>query len=532
MHKRHKRRDEKHVSCASCVPSFFRSCLVVFALLVPALGQIPKASYGDSIVIAPLYIEYAGVSDAKFAAEAERLRHQLGQAQHVMLGFSSFLYLQYGPGLNPQKPVEKPILTATLENIDLVVQRAKANGLVTHVALSTGFFHGWNDLREAAVRYDVRNAQWFADGWIGRPEDLKDPAVIPRSVWLTPSRYARDLHSRMEESVRIVATHLAEVMQKSPDTLVSVSGDGEVELSWERNLGEGAVGRKSGDLVYTDYNPFAVAEFRDSLRYPKYANDRTPATDDNHDGHTFNGDYRQNFTTWDLKYFNDSGPISFAKYLALPGKLPSSGPLFKRGGFDAPRSPRADDPFSKAWLTFRKDMVGNYVRDFAKWVTTASSPSGFTIPRDRYFSHQIPADYLFDRRDSTRLYTSASPAETVDIAPFGSSGITAYNIFDGTRHLRTATPLLFSEIESRSRNWAVLEYNPSVPVSQTAAPSSDLNYYAEQLRLLYSFRPHVVVPFAWTELPDHHDASIQGRPFERALAQFIKEIGNTPWMPR
>lgn len=512
-----------------------RRCLILIAFLgcvLPILGQTPKAAYNDSIVIAPLYIEYANVSEAKFAAEAERLRQQLGQAKHVMLGFSSFLYLQYSPAVSVQKPIEKSILTPTLANVDVVVQRAAANKLITHVALSTGFFHGWNQLREAAVRYDVRNAQWFADGWIGRPEDLRDSNVVPRSVWLTPSRYARELHSRMEESVRIVASHLAETMQKSPDTLISVSGDGEVELSWERNLGEGAVGRKAGDLLYTDYSPFAVAEFRDSLRFPRYADDRSPATDDNHDGHTFNGDYRQNFTTWDLKYFNDSGPISFAMYVALPDKLPSSGPYFKAGGFDAPRSPRTDDPLWKAWLAFRKEMVGNYVRDFAKWVTTASSPAGFTIPGDRYFSHQIPADYLFDQRDSARLYTSASPAETVNIAPFGGSGITAYNVFDGKRHLRTATPLLFSEIASKSRNWAVLEYNPSMPVQPRGAPSNDLNYYVEQLRLLYSFRPHVVVPFAWTELPDHNDAAIQGRPFERALAQFIKEVGNTPWMPR
>ncbi|HEY2380432.1 MAG TPA: hypothetical protein VGK48_04550 [Terriglobia bacterium] len=511
-----------------------RPALIVVALvlaLVPVLAQAPGASYSDSIVIAPLYIEYAKVSDQKFAAEAQRLRRDLGQAPHVLLGFSAFLSLEYNAEPDLRQAIDKSILAPTLRETDLVVQRALKNGLITHVALTTGFFHGWNGLREAAIRQDVRNAQWFADGWIGRPAELTNPEVVPRSVWLTPSRYARELHSRMEESVRIVASHLAGVMEAAPATLVSVSGDGEVELSWERNLGEGAVGQNTTDVLYTDYSPFAVAEFRDSLRFPKYAGDHTPDTDDDHNGHTLNSDYRQHFTTWDLKYFNDSGPISFAAYVALSSKLPISAPYFKAGGFDAPRSANPGDPFWKAWIAFRRQMVSNYVRDFAQWVTTAASPSGFKIPSDRYYSHQIPADYLFEQPDNIRLRTSASPAESGFIAPFGGSGVTAYNIFDGKRHLRTATPLLFSQLAKRSRNWAVLEYNPSMPLQTGTPPSSDLDYYDRQLRLLYSYRPHVVVPFAWTELPDHIQESINGKPFERALARFIKEIGNMPWAP-
>jgi hypothetical protein len=510
-------------------PAFIMVAL--FVAFIPAAAQLPKASYKDSLVVAPLYIEYTKVSDEKFAAEAQELRRDLGQAQHVLLGFSTFLYLEYGAEPNLQRPIGLSILAPTLRETDLVVRRAKANGIVTHVALVSGFFHGWNGLREAAIKEDVRNAQWFADGWIGPPADLTDPEVVPRSVWVTPSRYAHDLHSRMEESVRTVASHLASTMAAAPETVVSVSGDGEVELSWERNLGAGAVGRKTADVLYTDYSPFAIAEFRDSLRNPRYAGDLSPATDDNRDGHTFNADYGRRFTTWDLKYFNDSRPITFASYVALPDKLPASGPYFKGGGFDAPRGANLDDPLWKAWLVFRKQMVNNYVRDFAKWVTTSPDPTGFTIPPDRYYSHQIPADYLFEQKDDIRLRTSASPVETGFIEPFGGSGVTAYNIFDGKRHLRTATPLLFSQLTKQSGNWAVLEYNPSMPVQAGTAPSGDLDYYRDQLRLLYSFRPHVVVPFPWTELPEHSQTAIKGKPFERALANFIKEVGDTPWAP-
>lgn len=505
--------------------------IALLIAIVPALAQQRKPSYKNSIVIAPLYIEYTKVSDDKFAAEVQELRRRLGDAQHVLLGFSTFLSLEYDGALSLEGPIETSSLKPTLKDVDIVVRRAAANGIITHVALTSGFFHGWNQLREAAIREDVRNAQWFADGWIGPPKELTTPDVVPHSVWVTPSRYAVALHHRMEESVRIVASHLATAMAASPDTLVSVSGDGEVELTFERNLGEGAVGKKTNDLLYTDYSPFAVAEFRDWLRNPKYSGDQTPGTDDNRDGHTFNGDYRRHFATWDLKYFNESGPIPFATYIELPNKLPASGRFFKPDGFDAPRSPDTGDPLWKAWLAFRKQMVGNYVRDFAQWVTTAPGKNGFTIPSQRYYSHQIPADYLFEHPDNIRLRTSASPVETAFIAPFGGPGVTAYNIFDGKRHLRTATPPLLSQLSRQSANWAVLEYNPSEPVRTGLQPSNDLDYYVEQLNLLYSYRPHVIVPFPWTEVPEQSQDAIQGKPFERALARFIKDIGDNEWTP-
>src|SRR5439155_773786 len=80
----------------------------------------------------------------------------------------------------------------------------------------------------------------------------------------------------------------------------------------------------------------------------------------------------------------------------------------------------------------------------------------FMIPSTRFYSHQIPAEFLFEQPRNIRLGTSASPLETAFIDPLGSAGVTAYNLFDGKRHLRTATPDLFSKIVARSRNWGVL----------------------------------------------------------------------------
>jgi hypothetical protein len=220
-------------------------------------------------------------------------------------------------------------------------------------------------------------------------------------------------------------------------------------------------------------------------------------------------------------------------YIALPKKLPDSGPYFVAGGFDSPRTARAGNRYWEAWMQFRKRMVANYVRDFAQWVTTSAAPqSSFTIPAARFYSHQIPAEFLFEQPDNIRIYTSASPLETAFIDPFGSAGVTAYNLFDGKRHFRTATPELFSHIAARSSNWGVLEYNPSSPSQPTIQPSKDEGYYLEELRMLYSFRPHVIVPFPWTDLPEHKQSAIQDNPFERALARFVKEAGRDPWLPR
>ena len=73
---------------------------------------------------------------------------------------------------------------------------------------------------------------------------------------------------------------------------------------------------------------------------------------------------------------------------------------------------------------FRETMVRNFTRDMALWASTAG------LPANRYYSHQIPADYLYDTRPSDyannannpRYYSSASPLWTADIAPYGSAG--------------------------------------------------------------------------------------------------------------
>src|SRR6185295_4995022 len=224
-------------------------------------------------------------------------------------------------------------------------------------------------------------------------------------------------------------------------------------------------------------------------------------------------------------------------YLKMTEKLPSGGPYFVDGGFDAPRVPQPGDPFWELWMLFRKQTIANYVRDFASWITTSPSPGNFTVPASRFYSHQIPGDFLFGEKDGMRLKTSASPAETAFISPIGSAGVTVFNVFDGKNHKKTGTPALYERLSSSGANWGIFEYNPSVPVGPADAagnktPGTDLAYYTEELRTLYAWRPRVIVPFAWADDPSLKTLDIRDSVFETALSRFIAEVGNTVWVSR
>ena len=511
--------------------------VVLLALVTPHSAARQSRSnqqrnYDNSLVVAVHYVEYLGDTDEHFARQAEALRRRIGSAPHVLVGFSTGLTIAY-PEWDLQKPLTSAQMKRTLDDVDRVVARARANNLIVHITLMSGFFHGINDLRKAAIRQDVRNAQWFADGWIADPETAAGSTEVPDAVWITPSRFARTLRQRIEEGARIVGSRLAELMEDYPDTLLTLSGDGEVELSYERSHPQGE--RVLPQQMLADYSPFMVEEFRDWIRLKKYQGDLSPSTDDNRDGFTFNRDFKTAFSTWRLRYFDSSGPIPFVRYQATRVKLPSSGQDFVDGGFDAPRVPRPGDPFWELWVQFRVYVISNYVRDFASWMTTSPAPaSTFTIPRSRFYSHQIPADFLFGQNKNPRLDSSASPVETAFISPVGSVGVTVFNTFNGQNFGKTGTPDLFRRLSMAGAHWGIFEYNLSVPVSSAVdrGPSTDMNYYMTELQRLYEYRPHVIVPFAWTGTPHLSTMDIQNSTFEAALKRFIAEIGDRPWVPR
>ncbi len=469
------------------------------------------AKSAERLFLAPLYVEYTTSSAEQFANEVTELRRRIGESVAVQVGFSTFLSVKFGR-VDVNRPIDPPAMQSTLADLELIINRARLHKLPIHISIASGFFHDHNALREAAIRADVRNAQWFSDGWIAEPEEIARSGEIPRSAWITPSRYAEPLRRRMRESIGIIGELLASAMEQNPETLLSISGDTEVELSFARSLDVLGRARLRGQVLLADYSPFMVAEFRDWLHKSRYGGDMSPATDDDHDGHTFNQDFRQQFRTWRLRYFDESGPISYDQYRTMAEKLPKDGQYFVDGGFDAPRVPAPDNPFWKAWQDFRTRAVANFVRDFAEWMS-----AGSRIPASRLYTHQIPADYLFGGGDSTRLDTSASPLETAFIPGLGSSGITVFNTYNGRTHSKTSNPVMFKHLEESGTHWGILEYNPSVPAI------ADENYYLNELKTLNSFHPSVIAPFAWTNDEQHKLYRIQNTAYERALRKFVQE---------
>src|SRR5262245_32268617 len=276
--------------------------LLLLTIVYAALGapsQAPPSTYENSLVLAPLYVDYAEHSPEEFAHEADELKVRIPDAPYVKVGFAAFVTPQF-PDIPLNKSVTEADMAADLAKIDLLVNRAREHGLINHISLVSGFFHGDNPLRRGAIDKDVRNAQWFADGFIADPNQLGNR--VPQSAWVTPSRYAQPLRTRIEEGIRILARRIAANMREYPNTLLTMSGDGETEFSFERNFSDN--GNQPGtrkDIIYTDYSPFMVAEFRDFLRSGRYDGDASPATDDDGNGHTLNSDFGLSFTTWKLR---------------------------------------------------------------------------------------------------------------------------------------------------------------------------------------------------------------------------------------
>ncbi|MEX2661448.1 MAG: hypothetical protein WD227_05940, partial [Vicinamibacterales bacterium] len=115
-----------------------------------------------------------------------------------------------------------------------------------------------------------------------------------------------------------------------------------------------------------------------------------------------------------------------------------------------------------------------------------------------------------------------SPHWTGDVTPYGGLGITSFNVNVGggnfARTLRNVAPL----IAARNIPWAILESNPSVPVSNALA------IYEEEMAIIEQYRPAVVAPFGWGD-PFNQFLNTG---FEVALRDMISRIKDNPAPPR
>jgi hypothetical protein len=504
------------------------------ASLAQAPPVVPPPSYGNTVY---LFVEAPNLftSDAAFQPEADAILAALHGGPYARVGASGFLVidLPWAADLANLSSPTPAWLSATLS-------RAQTRGLAVHIGALAGVSRAvW--IYDAARREDRRNAQWYRDGAI---------QFASSEIWMTPSRYARKLRRHLEAKVRAFAGMLVDLRQQYPDTLVSASGDGELELNYS-GLDDASVPFEN--LMIADYSPFAIAEFRDWIRHTGLYGPGQPYDGQGFSGggaqyqgagglSTLNADYGTSFASWNLLYFDwdvavdpvdgDPKAIPAAAYEGSGWTpLPSSGPDVTPGGFDAPRwSNSPTQAFWQLWLRFRETMVANYQKDFAAWVTTTADANGNTFETLRWYSHQFPSDYLGGTfpgcvNPAPRLRTSASPMWTADVAPFGSLGLTAFDVYEfdwdpsvmDFVYSRTSQFLLDALKARGVPNWGFVEWSPSWPMG---TPDPDVAGIAVNTKRAYDAGAHILNYLEW--------AHFVSTPNPQALDLFLSQVKNQP----
>lgn len=513
-----------------------------------AAPTLPPPSYDNTF--------YAFVYDAPLWSETDYVTSRdtlLGWADpgsYARIGFTTY----YPIDLPWTADLSAPVLTSPSRDVlETILARLDEDGLVYHVSTMLGmsrFF--W--LYDEAKRDDRRNAQWFSDN-LALPPGRKEK-FIPGEAWVTPSRYARKLRRHMEAKCRAFARMFAELRATYPHTLISASGDAEAELDEAR-----ADHTKPLDAqIIADYSPFAVLEFRDwLLRTGLYAQDgpyagqgykRKKKKEDFEQGPgaltpanlaRFNATFGTSFTTWNLRYYHwslddpiddDPRAIKFKKYKKKKKfePMPTKGAQYIPGGFDAPRSTKVPSKkFWKLWRKFRERMITNFARDVATWMTTPDPLTASRIEPDRWYTHQIPANYLNGTypgapNPPVRLRTSASPLASAFIPPeLGSAGVTILDRYELNGfgppggYNRTSAYALDAIEALNVPNWGIPEYAPSWHID--VAPDPNVARITAQWHRVHGAGAHMV---AFTPWPHFTGGNAQ------ALGEFLAQAGDAP----
>ena len=515
---------------------------LILAFIVPAVSQeLPKPTYANSVVIS---IEH-GVWDS---AEVDYIKANFPFGLYAWLSFSYTVVpvamdWHVGPdnagnGIQPFK-----------DQVDALIAGAKAKNVKIHIVLVSGLARQVQLYREAKEE-DVRNAQWYNDNKLASDPQIVESGAMNSYIFGTLSRYARKLRSNLEAKARAAAAFVKQRMDENPDVLVAASGWGEVELNRHRINDFPSI-----QDYFCDYSPFAVMEFGDWILHTglyddaagRYAGQGYANGGAKYQGAAglarFNADFGTNFSTWDLRYFHwsladdwdpvpedfvnaDPNRISFSSY-TQGGMMPATGPAYIPGGFDPPRTMQPGNAFWDLWGGFREATVWHFVEDMAGWVHESG------IPAERWFSHQIPADYLFGTNPGTppqeknpRYYSSASPLWSAGVYPNASVGATIYDvkfppeIFPG-QFVRT-TDYILPAIAAMSPDWAIMEYDAETYPAGFAVPQSGVNFILEQFMRVYDHRAHFINFWRWIDSDGEH--TIKGMNKEAALRNFVRAI--------
>jgi hypothetical protein len=526
--------------------------LIVFALLAVVFcflnsEEIPRPTYDNSVIFSVTYSIAYGES-----TEIGYIKNQFGYGLYAPLLFSGFV----GVDMDWDTDIDNigDSIQTFKDRVDACIEKAREFNVGIHLTLTYGITRNVKYYKTAKEE-DIRNAQWYNDNnissqsqmsgtslasgsnsgsfikmnhadeeKIGQP--MADSSVINDYVFSTPSRYARKLRAHLEAKVSAAFAYLKLVQDANPDVLIIISAPGESELNKFR-LNES----QYLQTYFCDYSPYAVLEFRDWIKHEglyaggeKYSGEGYSNGGSRYQGASglanFNSDFGTSFSTWSLKYYNwslsdpvdtdytdgfnpDPHIIPISQYI-YNGMKPTSGSNYISGGFDPPRvmqTPGTND-FYDLWHTFRETMISHYVKDMAK----IARESGF--PKAHYYTHQIPADYLFGTRPNDplipylnpRYYSSASPLWTADCYSDTGLGITLYDINFGTWIARTSKYVL-PAVSSLSDDWAALEYNPEVH-PWSGIPMSPVSTIYSQFMNLYNYNVHVISLYRWSGDPE------------------------------
>lgn len=512
--------------------------LGLFSAALAAAEELPRPTPLNSIVVS---IE----ADPANEKEAEYIKSAIPFGLYAWPSFSVTT-------LTPSIPWQTRLDQADAQldkfkaNVNRLVAAAKARGFKLHLVLTSGVARN-RGVYKQAKREDIRNCQWYNDNNIAAAEQMAGADAFETAVFGTLSRYARKLRHHVEAKSRAALAFLAGVIAAEPETLVAVSGWGEVEMNFGRIVNSAAV-----QPYFCDYSPFAVLEFRDWILHTGEYDDERGAfrkegwarggkAYQGRDGLSrFNSEFKTWFATWDLKYHHwnlqddydadyadeinkDPRRIPFEAYKTDQMKL-DSGPAFIKAGFDPPREMKPGDPFWELWNLFRETMVAHFVRDAARW----ASESG--IPPDRWFSHQIPGDYLFGKspdaaEKNARYYSSASPLWTADIRPYGQPGATIYDSRFKAGFVRTTQHIL-PAMEAMSKTWAIMEYDPESYPPGIAGEPSPVDKIVEQFMRPYAHNAYLINFWRWLDPTGEH--RLKGTNKERALARFVSQVRDRP----
>jgi len=501
--------------------------------------ELPIPSYQNSVIIS---IELPHLE----TAEVDYIKSSFNFGLYTWLSFS---WTSAKPVLDWHTAWDEADtgIQSFKNSVSNFIQKAKDKNVKCHLVLGAGLNRGPFIYREAKEE-DIRSCQWYNDNRIASDSQILDPNAMDNTIWSTLSRYARKKRRNLEAKARAALVFLKQRMDEEPDVLYLLSGWAETELNFNRIDHSTSV-----QDYFCDYSPFAVLEFRDWIAHTgmyddsagAYANEGYVLGGAKYQGASgltqFNSDFGTGFSSWDLKYYNwnldddyDTDPtdtvnqdphrIPLNNY-SHGNMMPTSGSQHIAGGFDPPRKMQPGDKFWDLWNLFRETMVHHCVKDLAIWASEAG------IPAKRWFSHQIPGDYLFGTNPdvvnkNARYYTSASPMWTADIQPYGSVGATIYDIkFPPALYppeYARSTLYGLPAIQAMASNWAIMEYDAETYPVGLGVTQSTPEIIFNQYMNVYNHNAHVINFWMWWD--DSKEHRIKGMNKEEALRRFIHKI--------